>query len=309
MHVAIIGVGKVGQVTAFTLAHEPYIDELTLVDVKPGLAQTLAEEIRHVAAGMRVPIRINAFERAEEVSNADIVLVTAGKPRTPSINRSDLVTINAKIIRRIANAVVPRNPHAKYVIVSNPVDALATLFQKESNASFVISSGCHLDTIRFRAELAKQLKVRVKSVEGYVAGEHGENAVFLWSTVKIENESLDKYVKKTHVSFSKEEIVNSVKEIAKIIIKNLGGTMYGPAIAFRDIVRAIALNTQSVLSVGTPYKTPETPEHVHISVPLKLGMSTGPTIEHTLTLEERRALGEAAKAVYSTYKMATKVAY
>lgn len=304
MHIAVIGVGRVGQVTAFALAHEPYIDELTLVDVAPGLALAVAEEMRHVRAGMHVPIEVNALENADELSNADIVVVTAGKPAAPGMSRRDLVRVNAKLIRSIADAIVPRNPGARYIIVTNPVDAMATLFQKMSKASYVISSGCHLDTLRFRAELAKQLRVPVNKVEGYVAGEHGENDVFLWSTVKIGGESFDEYVKKRNLNVSKDKIATAVHEITESILEKLGGTMYGPATAFRDIVRAIALNTHSLLSVGTPYKTPEIPEPVHVSIPLKLGMSIGPTIEHALTQEDRRKLGKAAKAVYSTYKIA-----
>jgi len=300
----MIGVGRVGQVTAFALAHEPYIDELTLVDVAPKLALAVAEEMRHARAGMHVPIEVNAFENVDELSNVDIVVVAAGKPAAPGMSRRDLVGANAKIIRSIADAVAPRNPSARYVIVTNPVDAMATLFQKTSKASYVISSGCHLDTLRFRAELAKQLKVPVNNVEGYVAGEHGPNDVFLWSTVKIGGESFNEHVKKRNLDVSKDRIASAVHEITETILEKLGGTMYGPATAFRDIVRAIALNTHSLLSVGTSYKTPEIPEHVHVSIPLKLGMSIGPTIEHALTQEEREGLGEATKAVYNTYKIA-----
>lgn len=304
MHIALIGVGRVGQVTAFALAHEPYIDELTLVDIAPGLALAVAEEMRHARAGMHVPIEVNAFENVDEFSNADIVVVMAGKPAAPRMGRRALVETNAKIIKSIAEAIVPQNPSARYVIVTNPVDALATLFQKTSKANYVISSGCHLDTLRFRAELAKQLRVPVNNVEGYVAGEHGPNDVFLWSTVKIGGESFDEVIKKRNLDVSKDKIANAVHELTETILEKLGGTMFGPATAFRDIVRAIALNTHSVLSVGTPYKTPEIPEPVHVSIPLKLGMSIGPTIKHSFTEEERRRLEEAAKAVYSTYKIA-----
>ena len=304
MHIALIGVGRVGQATAFALAHEPYIDELTLVDIAPGLALAVAEEMRHARAGMHIPIEVNAFENVDEFSNADIVVVTAGKPAAPRMGRRVLVETNAKIIKSIAEVVVPQNPGARYVIVTNPVDALATLFQKVSKASYVISSGCHLDTLRFRAELAKQLKVPVNNVEGYVAGEHGPNDVFLWSTVKLGGESFDEHVKKRNLDISKDKIANGVHEITETILEKLGGTMYGPATAFRDIVRAIALNTHSLLSVGIPYKTPEIPEPVHVSIPSKLGMSIGPTIESSLTQEERRGLGEAAKAVHRTYKIA-----
>ncbi len=304
MHIALIGVGRVGQVTAFALTHEQYIDELTLVDVVPKLSWAVAEEMRHARAGMHVPMEVKAFEKVEEISNADIVVIAAGKPAAPRMGRRGLVEANARIIKRIAESVVTRNPSARYVIVTNPVDAMATLFQRASKANYVISSGCHLDTLRLRAEVAKQLKVPVSHVEGYVAGEHGDNDVYLWSTVKIARESLDDYLKKKLLNVSKEKIVRAVHENTEDILEMLGGTMFGPATAFREIVRAIALNTHDLLSVGIPYKTAETPEPVHVSIPLKLGMSIGPTIEHALTLEEKKGLREAAKAVYNIYQIA-----
>jgi len=181
---------------------------------------------------------------------------------------------------------------------------MATLFKKASKAQYVISSGCHLDSLRLRAELARQLKVPVNHVEGYVAGEHGHSDVYLWSTVKISGQSFDEYVRRKNLKIGKSDIVTAVHENTEDILAVIGGTMFGPATAFREIVRSIALNTHSLLSVGTPYKTSERPEPVHISIPLKLGMSIGPTIEHTLPQEEKQKLKAAAKAVYDTYRTA-----
>jgi malate dehydrogenase len=249
-------------------------------------------------------MEINAFEKVEEVSNADIVMVAAGQAAAPRADRRGLVDANAGIIKSIARAVVNRNPSARYIIVTNPVDAMASLFKKTSRADYVISSGCHIDSIRLRAEIAKQLKAPVNQVEGYVAGEHGHNDVYLWSTVKINGESLDIYAKKRNLKTPKDKIIQAVHDNTEEILAVLGGTMYGPATAFREIVRTIALNTHGLLSVGTPVKTSEMPEPVHISIPIKLGMSLGPTIEHALPENERKKLEAAAKAVYNTYKIA-----
>ncbi len=304
MHVALIGVGRVGQVTAFALAHEQYIDKLTLVDVVPRRAWAVAEEMRHAQAGMQMSMDLNGFEKVEEISKADIVVIAAGKPAAPRMGRRGLVEANARIIKDIARSVVTRNPRARYVVVTNPVDAMATFFQRASKADYVISSGCHLDTLRLRAEVARQLKVPVGHVEGFVAGEHGDNDVYLWSTVKVNEVSFDAYLKKTLLDVSKANIVRAVHEHTEDILELLGGTMFGPATAFREIVRTIALDTHRVLSVGIPYQTAETPEPVHISIPSTLGMSIGPAIEGRLALEEKKGLREAAKAVYTTYQIA-----
>jgi malate/lactate dehydrogenase len=300
----LIGIGRVGQATAFALAHEHYIDELTLVDLSPKLAWAVGEEMRHARVGMHAPIDVNTFENAYEVTNADIIIVAAGQPAKAGMGRRPLVVANAKIINSIAETIVPRNPQARYVIVTNPVDAMATLFQKTSRETYVISSGCHLDTLRFRAEIAKHFKVPLNHGEGCVAGEPGDNDVYLWSTTKVSGKPFDEYSREKSRIVDKENIINNVHEDTEAILGKLGGTMYGPATSFRQIVRSIALNTNSLISIGTPYKTPEIPEPVHISIPVKLGMSLGPSIEHELTTKEKKGLREAAKAVYETYNIA-----
>jgi malate/lactate dehydrogenase len=300
----LIGIGRVGQATAFALAHEHYIDELTLVDLSPKLAWAVGEEMRTARVGMHAPIDVNTFENAYEITNADIIIVAAGQPAKAGMGRRPLVVANAKIINSIAETIAPKNPQARYVIVTNPVDAMATLFQKASMAHYVISSGCHLDSLRFRAEIAKHFKAPLNHVEGYVAGEHGDNDVYLWSTTKVSGKPFNEYSREKNRIVDKENIINNVHEDTEAILGKLGGTMYGPATSFRQIVRSIALNTNNLISIGTPYKTPEIPEPVHISIPVKLGMSLGPSIEHDLTNQEKKGLREAAKAVYETYKIA-----
>ncbi len=234
-------------------------------------------------------------------------MIAAGKPAAPRMGRRGLVEANARIIKDIAESVVARNLHARYVVVTNPVDAMATLFQRASEADYVVSSGCHLDTLRLRAEVARQLKVPVGHVDGFVAGEHGDNDVYLWSTVKVNEVSFEAYVKKKLLDVSKANIVGAVHEHTEDILELLGGTMFGPATAFREIVRTIALDTRRVLSVGIPYPTAETPKPVHVSIPLALGMNIGPTVESRLAPEEKRGLREAAKAVYATYRIACEM--
>ncbi|HKZ94643.1 MAG TPA: malate dehydrogenase [Candidatus Bathyarchaeia archaeon] len=308
LHIALIGIGRVGQATAFALAHEQYINELTLVDVAPRLAWAVAEEMRHASAGMHASLDVNAFEKVEDISNADIIIVTAGKPAAPRAGRRGLVEANAKTIKNLAETVAARNPSARYLIVTNPVDAMATLFKEASEANYVIGSGCHLDSLRLRAEVAKQVKVPIRYVEGYVGGEHGHNDVYLWSTVKINGEPFDEHLKRRKLKIRKNRIIALVHDNTEDILAVLGGTTFGPATAFREIVRAMALNTHSLISVAAPYKTVDIPEPVYISVPSKLGMSIGPTIEQALTLAERKGLKGAAKAVHDLYRVAREVA-
>ena len=300
MHIAIIGVGRLGRVIAYTLVQEEYITELSLVDIIPGLTKSFELELRHVLAGINKDIKINSYEKVSELYDADIILITAGRPRTADMSRRDLINVNAKIMYSIANEVYDNNKHARYIIIANPCDTLASLFRKITKAEYVISSGNHLDSLRFKSELSKRLKVPVKNIEAYVGGEHGPKSVFLWSLVRIDGINFDDYVKKYSINVSKSDIEFTVKEVARTIIGKLGATLYGPAIAFRDIVRSIALNLRRVLSIASPIKLPGVPEEVNVSIPQAVGRTIGFNLFNMLSNDEKEKIIEAARAIYET---------
>jgi len=306
VHIGIVGVGRVGRALAYTLIHENYITELSLVDIIPNLSMVFSEELRHALASLGREISINHYTNPSDITNADIVLITAGKPRTPDMTRRDLAHVNARIIKDIAESVFPGNKEARFIVVTNPVDAMAMLFKKLTRAEFVISSGTHLDTLRFKVELARTLGVPVRHVETYVAGEHGPNSVFLWSLTRVNGIPLHQFLHEKGISLNTSDVELKVKEIARQIISVLGGTCYGPAAAFRDIVRAIALNTCRILSIASPIKVPDIPEEVMVSVPQKIGRNLGYTLLQYLSDEEKGLIYRAGKAIYETYLSALR---
>jgi malate dehydrogenase len=298
-----VGNGRIGRPTAYLLMAERLADELSLVDIKPGLSWAFGEELKHAAASMGYDVEINTYEEDEGVSGADLIVVCPGKPRTPGVqmSRRDLVVENAGIINYIAEVMPPRNPGAKFVIVTNPVDAMATLFKKVSKADFVIGTGDHPDTLRFRTKLAMDLGVPVTSVEGFVGGEHGAEAHALWSTVRVEGRPIDDYLKETGKVLDRESVIDYVRSISKRIVDIIGGTEYGPASAFRDIVRSILQDRGETYSISVSNKLPGLPEAVNVSIPIKVGRSLGPNIWNDLTEDERMKIVRAAKAIYENY--------
>ena len=309
MHIAQMGTGRVGRPTAYAIMCAELADTITICDTKPGLANAFAEELRHVTASLSLDIEIIPSEKDEDVSRADIILISAGKPRSPRVKmtRRDLAIQNGQIVKNIAEATAPNNPDTKYVVITNPVDALAMVCKKISKAKFVISTGTNLESLRFRSGLARALEVPVSTVEGYVGGEHGQNAVILWSTVKVNGMPLDEYLKLNGKTLNKDELDSYVKSISKFIVDNIGGTELGPAASFRDIVRAIVRNTNEVLAVASPMKFNALPEPVFVSVPRRLGNAIGPYSYNSFPLQERNELDDAAKAIYQTYKTTVEI--
>ncbi len=303
-HIAVVGNGRIGRPTAYTLFNERLADEFSLVDVKPGLAWAFGEELKHVAASLRYDAKITTYEEDAGVTGADLVVVCPGKPRIPGVqmDRRVLVGANAEIINFIAEVMPPNNPDAKWVIVTNPVDAMATLFRKVSGADFVIGSGDHPDTLRMRTKLAMELGVPISKVEGFVGGEHGSSAYPLWSTVKIGEKPLDEYLSQTGKALDRESVVGYVRGISKKVVDIVGGTEVGPAAGFRDIVRSILEDRGEVYSISQPLELPGIPEAVNVNVPTRVGSTIGPNIWDQLTEEERANIVEAAKAIYSNYQ-------
>ena len=303
LHIAQIGTGRVGRPTAYTIMCSKIADKFTLCDVKPGLAAAFAEELKHVTASIGVDVEINSCEKDEDVAGADIILISAGEPRTPGVKmtRRDLANQNAKIIKQISEATVSKNSGAKYIVITNPVDAMAMVCKRYTKADFVISTGTNLESLRYRSKLAQTLRVPVSEVKGWVGGEHGDAAFPLWSTTKIFNMPIEDYAASKGQLLPKLEIMSYVKAVSKLIVDNIGGTEFGPAASFRDITKAIANNTHEVLSVSTPQKFLGIKEPVFVGLPVHVGSTIGNSVYDTLTKMEQETMGNAAGAIYQTY--------
>jgi len=305
LHVAQIGTGRVGRPTAYTIMCSQLSDKdkLTVCDTKPGLAAAFAEELKHVTASVGCCVEINSCDRDEDVSCADLILISAGEPRTPGVRmtRRDLAAKNGRIMKDISLATASRNRRAKYVVISNPVDAMAMICKKYTGADFVISTGTNLESLRFRSKVANALDVPVKQVHGWVGGEHGDAAIPLWSTTKIGATPVEEYAATNHKLLPKAEIEAYVKSVSKLILDNIGATECGPAASFRDITRAILQNTDEVLPVAAPMKFPDIPEPTFVSVPRHLGSKIGESIFENLSEGEKLGIVDAAKAIYETF--------
>ena len=308
MHIAQIGTGRVGRPTAYTIMSARLADKLTVCDTKPGLARAFAEELKHVTASLNLDIEIVSCDKDEDVAGADIILISAGKPRTPGVvmSRRDLAVQNGQIIKHVAESTVSNNPDAKYVVITNPVDAMAMVCKKYSGAVFVISTGTNLESLRFRSRLAYSLGVPVSAVKGWAGGEHGKDAVILWSTVKVNDVPLEAYLKKTGKPLDKTGISSYMTEVSKTIVDDIGGTEYGPAVSFMGITRAIVKDTNEVLPVAAPTKFEGIPEPVFVSIPRKLGKTVGDSIFDVLPAEEKAGLREAAEAIYQNFRTAVQ---
>lgn len=291
-----------GGEVAFSLVFERYVTELSLVDIAPQLAEMTKEELHHAIASHGIDVKINAYEKSEQVRDADLIVIAAGYPRTPQMSRRDLAARNAAAVEQTVKKTIDSNPDAWYFVITNPVDAMTTLANKTAqDKRHVIGTGTNLETSRFRTILSRKLEVPVGTVEAYVGGEHGEAAVLLWSTVRIDGLELDDYLKKTRKTLDKRACENYVKEVSRQIIAVTGGTRHGPAGSFIEIIRGVLLNTGKVASYSRSMKFETTPEPVYVTIPARIAKSLGPDLWDLLNKSEKEAIKEAAGIIYKTY--------
>lgn len=303
MKIGIIGTGRVGQTLAFALAHEEFVEQLHLVDVIEGLAAGVMEEVLHTTGSTGFPIEVEAYTDAGKLPTVDVIVVTAGKQRTADMTRRDLVEANSKIIASLGRQLSDENSTARYLVVTNPVDAMATLLSDFVESDLVLSSGTNLERLRFKAELSKATRAKIDDIEGYVGGEHGMHSIFLWSTVDIGDRSWQDY-EEEGAAPTREDVEERTREVARVIIEKTGSSAsLGPAASFRDILKAMALDEDRLLSVASAMDFGFEKE-VHVTVPRPVGRSLGDDILGDLTDEEQRAISAAAESIWNTYQVA-----
>lgn len=302
-HIAVVGTGRVGSSLAFLLSFEPFVEEMTLVDVIPNLAKMVKEDILHGISLYGIDKKINAYETSREIENADMVIITAGVARKPGMSRRELAEKNARVIKGIIDEIIDNNPRAWYLIVTNPVDALSTFVSMlVGKSDRVIGTGTSLESSRFKTILARLSGEPISNIEAYVGGEHGEDAVLLWSMVNIGGKDIDSYLHETNKTLDRRYVEDYVKNISSQIISAQGATVWGPAGTFLEIIRGVFLNTGKILSFSISHKFDGIPVPIHVSIPTKIGKKLGPTLWEYLSESERNMIIKAARTVYDTYR-------
>lgn len=252
--VAVIGCGFVGSSSAFALMQSGLFSEMVLIDADTKRAEGEAMDISHGISFAR-PMQIYAG-RYEDISDAAIIVITAGANQKPDETRLDLIKKNAAIMKSIIGEIKKQDFGGILLIVSNPVDILTLIALKESGypANRVIGSGTVLDTGRFKYLLGEHLGVDSRSVHAFIIGEHGDSELAAWSNARIGGLSVNDFCElRGHFNHqeSMKKIFEDVKNSAYEIIERKHATYYGIAMAVKRICEAIVRNEKSILPVSS----------------------------------------------------------
>lgn len=252
--VAVIGCGFVGSSSAFALMQSGLFSEMVLIDADTKRAEGEAMDISHGISFAR-PMQIYAGNY-DDITDAAIIVITAGANQKPDETRLDLIKKNAAIMKSIVGEIKKRDFGGILLIVSNPVDILTLITLKESGypSNRVIGSGTVLDTGRFKYLLGEHLDVDSRSVHAFIIGEHGDSELAAWSNARIGGLKVNDFCElRGHFNHeqSMKKIFENVRNSAYEIIERKHATYYGIAMAVKRICEAIVRNEKSILPVSS----------------------------------------------------------
>lgn len=252
--VAVIGCGFVGSSSAFALMQSGLFSEMVLIDANTKRAEGEAMDISHGISFAR-PMQIYAGNY-DDITDAAIIVITAGANQKPDETRLDLIKKNAAIMKSIVGEIKKRDFGGILLIVSNPVDILTLIALKESGypSNRVIGSGTVLDTGRFKYLLGEHLDVDSRSVHAFIIGEHGDSELAAWSNARIGGLKVNDFCElRGHFNHeqSMKKIFENVRNSAYEIIERKHATYYGIAMAVKRICEAIVRNEKSILPVSS----------------------------------------------------------
>jgi len=236
--ITVVGVGSLGSCIAYELASRKLADKLVLIDIYRDLAEGNAEDISQAMA-FRSNLEVYAGDYSD-AEGSDIIVVTAGKPRTPEMkSRMELLRVNFEIIKSVASKLREISGEPIIVTLTNPVDVMNYAMWRLTgfDRRRVIGSAGMLDSARLRRAISRKLGVPVLDVEAYVIGEHGEHQVPIFSRVKVKGRNIE---------FSPDErkrLSEEIKQSALNVISKKGGTVYAPASNTANMIQMLLQNS------------------------------------------------------------------
>lgn len=311
MQIGIIGAGAVGSASAFALMMKGIARKIILVDINKQKSIAEASDIAH-AAPFADASKIKAGN-FEDLSNCDIVVITAGANQKPGEPRTELLKRNLQVFSEIVPQTVKYAPNAIFIVATNPVDVMTYITLKLSNlpVNKVIGSGTILDTARFRTDLGYYLAVSPKSIHANVLGEHGDSEVLCWSNGDAGTIPLNDLAVKLGKPLSEDviqKIDSDVRNAAYQIIEGKGATYYGIAGAICRICQAIASNEYAILTISSLHNKIQNVENVCLSMPSVIGKRGIHNVLYpNLSIEEQHLIELSAKKIKSLMTDADKL--
>ena len=311
--ISLIGAGQIGGTLAHLIGIKELVKEIVLFDVASGIAKGKALDIAQSSSVDGFNVKFSGTDNYDDIKNSDVIIITAGVPRKPGMSRDDLLGINLKIIKQVAQGIKKNSPDAFVICITNPLDVMVMALQKYSGlpANKVVGMAGILDSSRFKLFLSLELNVPVKDIEAMVMGGHGDTMVPLPRFTKVSGKPLLDLVKKEKISKERLESINQRTrdggaEIVKFLEK--GSAFYAPAASGTQMAEAYLNNSKRILPCAVFLNGEYGFKDVYAGVPVVIGKNGVEKIEEIeLDEKERKEFNHSVESVKKLWDAATSI--
>ncbi len=304
--IALIGGGQIGGVLAQLIASKQ-LGDVVMFDIVEDLPQGKTLDIAEASRIGGFDAKVTGTNTYKDIEGADIVIITAGLPRKPGMSRDDLLTTNAKIMKSVAEGVRDNAPDSTVIIISNPLDAMVTLFQKVTGfpTNRVMGQAGMLDSSRFSSFIAWELDVSVKDVNAMVLGGHGDTMVPLIRYANVNGIPVIEMLERKYKDKAKaEEVMNTMVERTKkaggevVKLLKTGSAFFSPAASATAMAQSIIYDEKRVIPTCSYLNGEYGVDGYYLGVPAVLGANgVERVIELSLDETEQAALDNSITAV------------
>ena len=311
--ISLIGAGQIGGTLAHLLGLKEVVSEVVLFDVASGVAKGKALDIAQSSSVDGFNAKFSGTNDYKDIKNSDVIIITAGVPRKPGMSRDDLLGINLKIMKQVAEGIKSNCPDAFVICITNPLDVMVMALQKYSNLpkNKVVGMAGILDSSRYKLFLSEELNVPVKNIEALVMGGHGDTMVPLPGFTKINGKKLLDLVNEGIITKERiEEINQRTRDGGAEIVKYLekGSAYYAPAASGVEMAISYINDEKKLLPCAVYINGEYGVKDVYAGVPVIIGKNGVEKItEINLLSNEKDEFLKSVDAVKKLWEAAIKI--
>ena len=310
--ISLIGAGQIGGTLAHLISTEELAD-VVLFDVVEGMAKGKALDIAQSTSVDGFDVNLVGTSNYDDTKNSDVIIVTAGVPRKPGMSRDDLLGINLKIIKQVAEGIAKTSPNAFVICITNPLDVIVMALQKYSGlpTSKVVGMAGILDSSRFKYFLSQELKTPTKNINTLVLGGHGDTMVPLPNHTTVNGKSLKQLITENKITKEKlDAIINRTRKGGAEIIKFLekGSAFYAPAASGVEMAESYIKNLKKILPCAAYINGEYGFKNLYAGVPAVIGsQGVEKVVEIRLEEKEKENFKVSINAVKELFEAAIKI--
>ena len=310
--ITLIGAGQIGGTLAHLIAIKDLAD-VVLFDVAAGIAKGKALDIAQSSPVNRFNVNLSGTDNYEDTKNSDVIIITAGVPRKPGMTRDDLLGINLKIIKQVAEGIKKTSPNAFVICITNPLDVIVMALQKYSGLpkNKVVGMAGILDSSRFIYFLSQELNVSVQKIKSFVLGGHGDSMVAMLESTIIEGKKIQDLIKEGKISQEKiDKIIDRTKKGGAEIVKYLekGSAFYAPAASGVEMAESYLKDQKKQLPCAVYLDGQYGAKDIYAGVPVIIGKNgVEKVVEIQLSQKEKEDFDNSIKSVQELFDAAKKI--